>query len=93
MLFGEAPARVIVTCRQGAVDDLLQLAEERGTPAARLGEVTAGRFTVRRGGEVLVDEEIGDLHAEWRGALEGYLGAAHRPAGASGEEPEGGSGE
>jgi phosphoribosylformylglycinamidine synthase len=79
LLFGEAPARVIVTCRAAAVDDLLQLAGENGTPALRLGEVKAGRLTIRRNDDTLVDESVFDLHAGWREALEGHLGSARVP--------------
>jgi phosphoribosylformylglycinamidine synthase subunit PurL len=49
LLFGEAQGRVVVSCAEGDVEEVLRIAEEHAVPAARIGMVGApfGTFTVR----------------------------------------------
>jgi phosphoribosylformylglycinamidine (FGAM) synthase-like enzyme len=49
LLFGEAQGRVVVSCAEADVDDVLAVAEEHAVPAKRIGTVGApfGTFAVR----------------------------------------------
>jgi phosphoribosylformylglycinamidine synthase len=69
LLFGETPGRVLVSCRAGDSDRLLDLAARNGVSAAACGEVRSGRITLRREGEVLVDEDTAPLFRAWKEAF------------------------
>lgn len=49
-LFGEAPARALVSVRPGDADALAALAERHGVPLRRIGQVGGGEFAVRVNG-------------------------------------------
>jgi phosphoribosylformylglycinamidine synthase II len=49
LLFGEAQGRIVVSCPESAVPEVLARAEAHGVPAARIGTVGA------RGGELVVE--------------------------------------
>ena len=73
MLFGETPGRVLVSCATEKVDEVRTLAEKYGVPATACGTVRAGRLTLRRGGEILVDEDTASLSRIWRESLANLL--------------------
>ncbi|HEX5870936.1 MAG TPA: AIR synthase-related protein, partial [Longimicrobium sp.] len=52
LLFGEAQTRVVISCADGDVDDVLARAAEHGVPAKRIGTVGApfATFVVRTPG-------------------------------------------
>lgn len=70
LLFGESAGRVLVSCSQKNEARLVELAGEYGVPVIECGEVTDSRLTLRRGGMILVDEDMNNLHQAWAGGFE-----------------------
>lgn len=75
LAFAEDGARVVISCAPAAVDALLAEAAAHGVPAFRAGTVgeTNGRFTVRRGGERLVDTPVTELRALYDDAIPRFM--------------------
>lgn len=69
LLFGEAPSRIIVSCRPERADELCALASRHGVPAQRLGTVGGDRLTIAVAGERVIDEPTATLETIWREAI------------------------
>jgi phosphoribosylformylglycinamidine synthase len=71
LLFGEAQGRIAVSCEEGRLARVLELAAEHGVPAARIGTTTAdGAFRARlaaTGQELEVP--VVELAEAWAGAI------------------------
>jgi len=65
-LFGEAPARVVVSTASENITALRGLCEQHGVPMCEIG--TAGGDSLHIGG--LIDVPLADVSASWEGALE-----------------------
>lgn len=67
LMFGEGPHRYLVEVNESDVDGLIGGAE---IPVVEIGRVTDdGRFVVRRGEEVLVEEAVSELRDRWKEPL------------------------
>ncbi|MHB1194505.1 MAG: phosphoribosylformylglycinamidine synthase subunit PurL [Longimicrobiales bacterium] len=76
VLFGEAQGRAVLSCAPGDADVLLQLAEDHGVPARRIGSVTAAGSGFRiRLAEASVDADIGEMRQAFFGAISGIMDA------------------
>jgi phosphoribosylformylglycinamidine synthase len=87
-LFGEAPSRLVVTCRPAACAALLELARQHGLPAEDLGAIGGDRLVIElvgqgatgaseeRGSGVAdaVDVPVADLANAWEHGLARALG-------------------
>ncbi|HVE46282.1 MAG TPA: phosphoribosylformylglycinamidine synthase subunit PurL [Acidimicrobiales bacterium] len=71
-LFGESPSRVVACVAAGRVEDVLARATAAGVPATVIGEAGGERLVV----EALVDVDVADAAAAWRGAIPGALAPA-----------------
>ncbi|MGE5561242.1 MAG: phosphoribosylformylglycinamidine synthase subunit PurL [Chloroflexota bacterium] len=69
LLFGEAPSRIIVSCRPAAVGALSDLAAQHGVSCTRLGTVGGDRLTVTVGNQRLIDAPVAELATIWREAI------------------------
>ncbi len=81
-LFGEAYSRIILSARPWAAEAIIQLAQARGIPCVRAGEVVAKgqgfRLTVSRGGEAgtvtaTIDAPLSQLSRAWYGGIAGWM--------------------
>lgn len=81
-LFGEAYSRIILSARPWAAEAIIQLAQARGIPCVRAGEVVANgrgfRLTVSRGGEAgtvtaTIDAPLSQLSRAWYGGIAGWM--------------------
>jgi phosphoribosylformylglycinamidine synthase len=77
LLFGEAQGRVILSCEESAVKEVMRLAERHDVPCARIGTVTerAQRFRIRTR-DAGVDVDLESLADAWFGALERIMEGA-----------------
>ena len=76
LLFAETQSRVIVSCPQRSISDLLDLARTHEVTAATIGSVTAGVFSIRVDGEAVLDADLEALKASWRNSfVRGVFGA------------------
>jgi phosphoribosylformylglycinamidine synthase len=66
-LFGEGPARVVVSLAASAATELRAMARQEGVPVQRLGTVGGAALTW---GDLFVLEVV-ELRAAWAGALDG----------------------
>jgi phosphoribosylformylglycinamidine synthase II len=87
-LFGEAPSRAIVTCRDTAASAVVALATRHGVPITRLGTVGGARLRIdlaaagatgaaeERGGRIAdaLDVAVADLAHAWEAGLPRALG-------------------
>lgn len=69
ILFGEAPSRIIVSCRPERAEALAALATERGVPCTRIGTVGGDRLTIAIDGVTIVDAPVRELETIWREAI------------------------
>jgi phosphoribosylformylglycinamidine synthase II len=70
LLFGEAQGRVVVSCAEGDVDGVLEVARENGVPAKRIGTVGApfGTFSIRTA-EGAIEAAASELVAIYENAI------------------------
>jgi phosphoribosylformylglycinamidine synthase subunit PurL len=69
LLFAEEPSRIIVALPTPEWAALEELAQATGVGLFVLGETGGDRLRIDRGGEVLVEVEVGDLDEAWRNGL------------------------
>jgi phosphoribosylformylglycinamidine synthase len=65
LLYGEAPARAVVSCAPARLPDLLALARERGVPAREIGRTGGDRIAIAPG----VDVPLREAHDVWSRTL------------------------
>jgi phosphoribosylformylglycinamidine synthase subunit PurL len=76
LLFGEAQGRIIVSCAEARVADVLGVARQHGVAAVRIGSVgaTDGAFVVRcTARDAAVDVPVGELREAWEHAIPRYM--------------------
>ena len=69
VLFGESPARALVSVRPGDADTLAALASREGVPLAPVGVVGGGSLRIRVNGERTVDLAIESIADTFRNSL------------------------
>ena len=74
LLFGEDASRALVTCGPGDLPRLLEAAGRASVPAAVVGRVTPGRFTVEVDGKTLVDLSVSRIREIWSRGLDSVVG-------------------
>ena len=74
-LFGEAPARALVSVRPGNAEALLARAEREGVPLAPVGVAGGEAFRIRVNGERTVDLDLERLRDTFRSSLGRMAGA------------------
>jgi phosphoribosylformylglycinamidine synthase len=74
LLFSESPSRIIVSCAQGSVEALKEIASRRHCPFTILGETRGARLRVTVRGKCVVDLGIEELESVWRSSLARTLG-------------------
>jgi len=67
LLFHEGPSRVLVAT--AAPDAVHAIAQRHGVPSPVIGVTQAGRLTISRQGEILVDADVATLRQSWDEAL------------------------
>ncbi len=72
LLFGESQGRAVVACNDAA--RVLELANQHGVPAQRIGHTAHGVFLIERNGVPLVRATAQELTRIWRSAFELLLG-------------------
>ncbi|MGZ4815933.1 MAG: AIR synthase-related protein, partial [Terriglobales bacterium] len=70
LLFGEDASRIVLSCDQGHVSGIKQVAEKHGIAAEVIGYTTPELFEISIGGKTVVSANIGDLREAWDKALE-----------------------
>jgi len=70
VLFGEDASRIIVSCDQGHVSGIQQVADKHGITAEVIGETLPDLFEISINGKAVVSAKIGDLRKAWDSALE-----------------------
>ena len=86
LFFGEAQGRIVISCAEADVDELLALASDHGVPARRIGSVAPAPAGVRiRGGGTEIFARTLSLADGYFNALPSIMDAA--PAAAGNESP------
>ncbi|MCL6649749.1 MAG: phosphoribosylformylglycinamidine synthase subunit PurL, partial [Chloroflexi bacterium] len=80
LLFGEAPARIVVSCPPDHLAAVSALAEQYGAPITLLGEVGGARFQLAP----VLDLPLAELADRWEHGLRRALGQLPPPDGVSG---------
>jgi hypothetical protein len=70
LLFGEAPARIVISVSRKDTDTMLRIAESLSCPAGVIGAVGGSRLRI--GG--WIDVDAGAAADAWRGALDRLMG-------------------
>jgi phosphoribosylformylglycinamidine synthase len=73
VLFGEQPARAVVSAPPASLAAIAELAAQYFVGADKIGEVTRGEFCIRYNGQTLVGAPVERLRAVWANALEQAL--------------------
>jgi hypothetical protein len=73
MLFGETPARIILSLAEPHWTALEALAKEHGVPCSVIGRTRAEDFILKIDGRELIAASVNELRAKWRGYLEEML--------------------
>lgn len=73
LLFSESPSRIIVSARPEKVGDILALASEFQVPVKILGTCGGPTLNISAGGKRLVNLDLEEMEAVWRGSLEARL--------------------
>lgn len=73
LLFSESPSRIIVSARPEKVGDILALASEFQVPVKILGTCGGHTLNISAGGKRLVNLDLEEMEAVWRGSLEARL--------------------
>jgi len=73
VLFGEDPSRIVLSCDQGNVARIQQIAEKFGIAADVIGETIPQRLEIVLDGKKVVSTAILELSAAYEGALEAAL--------------------
>ncbi|HUP71038.1 MAG TPA: phosphoribosylformylglycinamidine synthase subunit PurL [Acidimicrobiales bacterium] len=71
-LFAESPSRAVACVAAEGVDEVVARASAAGVPAAIIGQAGGSRLTI----EGLVDVDVADATARWRGAIPDALAIA-----------------
>ena len=75
LLFGEDASRVVVSCDEGNIERIKQLAVKYGLSADLLGETTSEKMEILVDDRVVVSAGVSELKAAWADALERALHA------------------
>jgi phosphoribosylformylglycinamidine synthase len=67
-LFGEGPARVVITCRPEDIGAVERMAAEAGVTVQRLGEVGGLSLSFEGDGE-MIQAQVADLRSAYEGGL------------------------
>jgi phosphoribosylformylglycinamidine synthase len=70
LLFGEAPSRVVVSCRAAGVNPLLSIAAAQGAPIQVLGQTQAAPRLVLTAGSHRIETLLDDLRASYGGGFQ-----------------------
>lgn len=79
LLFGESQGRILVTCEDEKVEDLLRVAEEFGIPALNLGKTNVNGVLSIKGLSGFASElswQVADIEEAYERTLPSYLDAA-----------------
>ncbi|MDH5511226.1 MAG: phosphoribosylformylglycinamidine synthase subunit PurL [Nitrospinota bacterium] len=74
-LFSESQSRVLISCHQSKMDDILQTAREFKTPAKLIGMVKKDRMVVKLNRAPVIDLETKELEEIWASSLSSSLTA------------------
>ena len=72
-LFGESPARVIVSTDSSRADELLRRARAAGVPARAIGDTGGARIRVRVDGQPAIDVDLHEAEHSWEHGLERHF--------------------
>jgi len=76
-LFSESQSRVVVSCPQSKMDDVLAAAKERKTPAKLIGMVKRDRMVVKLNRAPVIDIETKELEKIWADSLSSAMTLTH----------------
>ena len=76
LLFSESPSRIIISCAQGSVAALEEIAARRHCPFTILGATKGERVQIRVNGESVINLSVAELESVWQTSLGKKLGAA-----------------
>ena len=76
-LFSESQSRVVVSCPQSKMDDVLAAAKERKTPAKLIGMVKRDRMVVKLNRAPVIDIETTELEKIWADSLSSAMTLTH----------------
>jgi phosphoribosylformylglycinamidine synthase len=74
-LFGEAPARIVISYPQDHAAKVAAIAAEHGAPLTRLGSTGGHRLVIQVGGRPAIDLSLDEIGAAWRGGFRKVVGA------------------
>ncbi|MDH5478831.1 MAG: phosphoribosylformylglycinamidine synthase subunit PurL, partial [Nitrospinota bacterium] len=72
-LFSESQSRVVISCHQSKMDEVLQTAREFKTPAKLIGMVKKDRMVVKLNRAPVIDMETKELEEVWSSSLSSML--------------------
>jgi len=72
-LFSESQSRVVISCHQSKMDEILQTAREFKTPAKLIGMVKKDRMVVKLNRAPVIDIETRELEETWSSSLSSLL--------------------
>jgi phosphoribosylformylglycinamidine (FGAM) synthase-like enzyme len=70
LLFGEDASRIVVSCDQGHVSGIKQVAKKHGIFADVIGQTTSDKLEISVDEETVVSASVADLFTAWDTALE-----------------------
>ncbi|MDH5639619.1 MAG: AIR synthase related protein, partial [Nitrospinota bacterium] len=68
-LFSESQSRVVISCPQSKMDEILKLAKDHGTPAKLIGMVKKDKLVVKLNRNPVIDLDVRELKAAWSSAM------------------------
>lgn len=69
LLFGEGPSRAVAGVSRSDVETVLEMAKKLQVPATVIGQVEGKRLRLAHSGRTLIDQDVSELAAIWRGAI------------------------
>lgn len=68
-LFSESQSRILLSVRQEALEQVMELAERYGIPLARIGSTGGDRLTIMLRGEKFIDVPVAEVKRRWEEGL------------------------
>ena len=81
-LFGETPARIIISFDESALGDIEEIVAAAGCPMTLLGNVGADRLRIESDGDEVIQVDVTEMESAWRSSLRNKLQAEVMAAGA-----------
>jgi phosphoribosylformylglycinamidine synthase len=74
LLFGECQSRIVLSLPEGNLERLQALATKLNVPCSEIGKVGGRELSIHAGGASVIDVQVEEAHAAWKGALSPIIG-------------------